>query len=96
MKISENGWSANSVFPVGRHIDKPRADDAADHQPQGHVGDDVAGDVGEPRAARGRPQPGEKRQRHHHAIPADGQGTEMKSNRMHGGKLERAAAEMEI
>ena len=49
----------------------------------------VAGDVRQPGAARGRPQPGEKRQRHHHAIPADGQGTEIKSNRMHGGKLER-------
>ena len=61
------------LFPVGRHISDPRADDAAGHQPQRHVGDGVAGDVREPRAARGRPQAGEKRHRHHHAIPADGQ-----------------------
>ena len=39
---------------------------------------------------RGRPQPGEKRQRDHHAIPVDGERTEMKRNRMHGGKLKRA------
>ena len=37
------------------------------------------------RAERGRPQPGEKRQRNHHAIPMDGERAEMKRNRMHDG-----------
>ena len=77
------------LFPIRRHINDAGADDAAAHQPHGHVGDDFAGDIDQSRAARGRPESGEERQRHHHAIPADGQGTEMKGNRMHGGKLER-------
>ena len=70
--------------PVGRHVNEPRADDSADHQPQGHVGDFFGGNVFAAGAQRGRPKPGEKRQRNHHAIPMNGERAELKGNRMHG------------
>ena len=71
------------ILPIRRHIDEARADDGADHQPQDDIGDFFAGYVFAPGAARGRPKPGEKRQRNHHAIPMDREGAELKRNRMH-------------
>ena len=74
-------------FPIGGYINRSRTDDAAGHEPEGDVGDDFTGDVDQPGPARGGPESREKRQGHHHAVPADGQRTNMKGNRMHTEKV---------
>ena len=73
-------------FPIGGDVNETGAQDGANHDPEGKIGDDLAGNIFAAGAAGGGQQPGQEAKRDHDAIPANGQATELNCYGMHGKK----------